>query len=71
MPTLSQAAAGLVPDVTGPGPAEEWLRWVRAKPHVPAPDGGRALLISYPFPPVGGSAVQRPAKLVKYLPAAG
>jgi len=32
---------------------------------------GRVLLISYLFPPTGGSAVQRPAKLAKYLPRLG
>lgn len=30
-----------------------------------------ALLISYHFPPMGGSGVQRAAKLAKYLPCAG
>jgi glycosyltransferase involved in cell wall biosynthesis len=29
------------------------------------------LLVTYHFPPHGGSGVQRPAKLAKYLPAAG
>ncbi|NLX12123.1 MAG: glycosyltransferase family 4 protein [Phycisphaerales bacterium] len=28
-------------------------------------------MISYPFPPVGGSPVQRPAKLARYLPDGG
>ena len=31
----------------------------------------RALLISYPFPPVGGAGVQRVTKFTKYLPQAG
>jgi len=30
-----------------------------------------ALLVSYPFPPMGGSGVQRALKLARYLPAAG
>jgi glycosyltransferase involved in cell wall biosynthesis len=49
-----------------------WVNWVRRRPVIPrGPVGGRVLLISYIFPPTGGSAVQRPAKLVKYLPSAG
>ena len=38
------------------------------------PDGAgrrRVLLISYPFPPVGGAGVQRGTKFVKYLPRHG
>jgi len=52
---------------------ESWATWVRRTPEVRARGGGggRALLISYMFPPTGGSAVQRPAKLAKYLPEFG
>lgn len=51
---------------------ERWARWVRRRPE-PAGSvrAGRALLISYIFPPTGGSAVQRLAKLAKHLPACG
>src|SRR5438105_3171475 len=31
----------------------------------------RVLLVSYPFPPVGGAGVQRTTKFVKYLPEFG
>src|SRR4051812_39242817 len=31
----------------------------------------RVLLVSYPFPPVGGAGVQRVTKFAKYLPRAG
>ena len=54
--------------------AGAWWRWlhhpVSASAAVSAPPG-RVLLISYQFPPTGGSGVQRPAKLAKYLPACG
>ncbi|HOJ52951.1 MAG TPA: glycosyltransferase [Phycisphaerae bacterium] len=48
-----------------------WRRWLEQAPALPARRGGRALLISYEFPPTGGSGVQRPAKLVKYLRGCG
>ena len=49
-----------------------WATWLRTPPPAPAaPRGGRVLLISYEFPPVGGSGVQRPVKLVKYLDRLG
>lgn len=49
-----------------------WHRWLLADPpHVVAPSTGRVLLISYQFPPTGGSGVQRPAKLAKYLQRLG
>ncbi len=49
---------------------EMWRRWIRHAPAVTTSGGGgggRALLFSYTFPPTGGSGVQRPAKLCKYL----
>lgn len=36
-------------------------------PYPPAPDAPRVLLVTYPFPPVGGAGVQRVTKFVKYL----
>ena len=46
----------------------DWRRWILRPPAAtPSCAMGRVLLISYEFPPVGGSGVQRPAKLVKYL----
>jgi len=48
----------------------QWQRWIERAPAVATRGGGgggRVLLISYQFPPTGGSGVQRPAKLVKYL----
>lgn len=51
---------------------QRWADWVRRRPEIAAQTcAGRALLISYIFPPIGGSAVQRPAKLAKYLPRYG
>ncbi len=51
---------------------EYWAEWVRQQPEPPhTARAGRALLITYMFPPTGGSAVQRAAKLAKYLPACG
>ncbi len=51
---------------------QRWADWVRRRPEIAAETcAGRALLISYIFPPIGGSAVQRPAKLAKYLPRYG
>lgn len=45
-----------------------WSDWVRQRIARATPGvKRRALLVSYQFPPVGGSGVQRPAKLVKYL----
>lgn len=49
-----------------------WRCWLqRAVPTQPSRRGGRVLLISYQFPPTGGSGVQRPAKLTRYLPECG
>lgn len=50
----------------------EWWQWLR-RPAAPTCTArrGRVLLISYQFPPTGGSGVQRPAKLAKYLPQWG
>ena len=49
-----------------------WRGWLDSPPEVRKPRaGGRALLVSYLFPPTGGSGVQRPAKLAKYLPTFG
>lgn len=46
----------------------DWRQWINRQPTPQRQEGaGRVLLISYPFPPVGGSPVQRPAKLAKYL----
>ncbi|HPD30800.1 MAG TPA: glycosyltransferase [Phycisphaerae bacterium] len=51
---------------------QRWTEWVLQRPEITAETrGGRALLISYIFPPIGGSAAQRPAKLAKYLPRYG
>ncbi|MGQ9650476.1 MAG: glycosyltransferase [Phycisphaerae bacterium] len=51
---------------------QRWTEWVRQRPEAAAKTfWGRALLISYIFPPAGGSAAQRPAKLAKYLPRCG
>ncbi len=49
-----------------------WQQWIQ-RPSATATNvaHGRVLLISYQFPPIGGSGVQRPAKLVKYLPECG
>lgn len=47
-----------------------WRRWIEHAPAVTTSGGGgggRVLLLSYTFPPTGGSGVQRPAKLCKYL----
>ena len=52
----------------------DWRRWIELAPAVITAGGGgggRVLLISYTFPPTGGSGVQRPAKLAKYLPQFG
>lgn len=61
------------------GAIEAWWDWLTCP--LPAPESrhsrltrnetGRLLLISYQFPPTGGSGVQRPAKLAKYLPRCG
>ncbi len=58
---------------SGP-PSGKWGEWIAHAPAVTTSGGGgdgRVLLISYTFPPTGGSGVQRAAKLVKYLPACG
>ncbi|GMU22517.1 MAG: hypothetical protein AMXMBFR13_26030 [Phycisphaerae bacterium] len=48
--------------------AERWSQWVQRDASVSLPArNARVLLLSYSFPPTGGSAVQRPAKLAKYL----
>ncbi len=57
-------------------PVGTWWEWLVHAPDVtPSGNGdhrgGRALLISYTFPPTGGSGVQRAAKLAKYLPTFG
>lgn len=55
-------------------PLVAWRRWIMTDTSSytqPRPTIGRVLLISYQFPPTGGSGVQRPAKLVKYLPSLG
>lgn len=50
----------------------DWPNWIRTRPEARIGSGsGRVLLISYPFPPVGASPVQRPAKLARYLPDGG
>jgi hypothetical protein len=48
---------------------QNWSAWVQdARPaDAVAPHTRRVLLVSYEFPPVGGSGVQRPLKLAKYL----
>ncbi|HSW45205.1 MAG TPA: glycosyltransferase [Phycisphaerae bacterium] len=59
-----------VPDVTH----DAWRHWIENAPAVTTSGGsggGRVLLISYTFPPTGGSGVQRPAKLARYLPEFG
>ncbi|MBI4580843.1 MAG: hypothetical protein HY718_14135 [Planctomycetes bacterium] len=49
-----------------------WWQWLSHPPRTSRQSArGRVLLISYQFPPAGGSGVQRPAKLAKYLPACG
>jgi glycosyltransferase involved in cell wall biosynthesis len=65
---------------SSPAGLERWREWIRSDPQE-APNRGqqaragcgsrRVLLVSYQFPPTGGSGVQRPAKLAKYLPACG
>lgn len=51
---------------------DAWRRWLRQpRREAAARARGRVLLISYQFPPTGGSGVQRPAKLAKYLPQCG
>lgn len=57
-------------------PFDTWWKWLLHAPDVARSSNGghhegRALLISYTFPPIGGSGVQRAAKLVKYLPSFG
>jgi len=47
---------------------DDWHLWIKDTPEVSASGrGGRVLIVSYAFPPIGGSGVQRPAKLAKYL----
>jgi glycosyltransferase involved in cell wall biosynthesis len=51
---------------------QRWVEWVGQRPKPPhTACAGRVLLITYIFPPTAGSAVQRTAKLAKYLPACG
>lgn len=46
----------------------DWQQWIARDIDTAAPGpGGRVLLVAYMFPPVGGSAVHRPAKLTQYL----
>lgn len=61
----------LVPPPSTARPVD-WRTWIQKRPQrKPSRKVGRALFISYVFPPIGGSAVHRPAKLVKYLPQVG
>jgi len=56
------------------GGRDAWPHWIESDPVVTTSGGGggvRVLFICYQFPPIGGSGAQRPAKLVKYLDAAG
>lgn len=51
---------------------DAWWRWLNQPLSSPRSTArGRVLLISYQFPPTGGSGVQRPSKLAKYLPRCG
>lgn len=55
-----------------PSQSTSWSDWIRHGSALLRDTwGGRVLLISYLFPPTGGSAVQRPAKLAKYLSRLG
>ncbi|HPU24789.1 MAG TPA: glycosyltransferase [Phycisphaerae bacterium] len=69
--TLPRATSRTSADV--PEHVQRWWRWLHRPVITPPADGvgGRVLLISYQFPPTGGSGVQRPAKLAKYLPRCG
>lgn len=60
-------------DSTNVAMYETWRAWVRSgRPRCATGSVlKRALLISYEFPPIGGSGVQRAAKLAKYLPEFG
>lgn len=54
----------------GEGAIGRWQRWIRTRPTFTAEGDGlgrRVLLISYIFPPTGGSGTQRPSKLAKHL----
>lgn len=60
------------PASAGDEAVARWRRWLHASaPAGPVATAGRVLLISYQFPPTGGSGVQRPAKLAKYLARIG
>lgn len=62
--TPPERSAGAIPGTMSPGPGAGFARGPR--------EGMRRVLIAaFEFPPGGGWAVQRPAKLVKYLPAHG
>lgn len=55
-----------------PSYLREWAHWLAVEPKEnAAPNLRRLLLVAYVFPPVGGSGVQRPAKLAKYLASLG
>jgi hypothetical protein len=50
----------------------DWLRWIeRSVPVKPEMTNGRVLLVSYLFPPTGGSGIYRPTALAKHLPENG
>lgn len=66
--TSSPASDVQQPDRDGNGLWGEWIRIAPAVATSGGGGGGRVLLISYTFPPTGGSGVQRPAKLCTYLP---
>lgn len=77
VPAVSNASA--VHARTRSAQVNRWWQWLAADstargcdPTSSSPEKNRrVLLISYQFPPTGGSGVQRPAKLAKYLPACG
>jgi len=50
----------------------DWLRWIERTVSVkPLRTRGRVLLVSYLFPPTGGSGIYRPTALARHLPAYG
>ncbi len=48
------------------GSAATGRRWPDTKP-----DGARAILLAYYFPPIGGAGAQRTVKFARYMPEAG
>ncbi len=56
-----------------PAEGRSWASWVTQTPpgQITGERAGRLLLISYTFPPTGGSGVQRAAKLVRDLSSLG